>query len=234
MMWRSNACVQCICIIWMLFNCSANADDTKFATKTTVNRAINDVPTASLFVINGNHEASNKKTNIRPSSFQHDNPFDYAHKTNINESSQRNAGDLVLLSKLPVNYHENRYENSETQSIVESQRHKRTTEQDMCSTGECQCKTEAKQFLTVDCNFRQVSILFCIFNGSLLHSFSLYSHTHTQKLIKSVEFERYSCVPHCRTILKLACLISRFCRFCKCADCIEIYLSIKTSCSLNA
>lgn len=164
MMWRSNTCVQFICIIWMLFNCSANADDTKFAKATTVNRPINDVPTASLFVINGNHEASNIKTNIRPSSFQHDNPFDYAHKTNFNESSQRNAGNLVLLSKLPVNYLENPYENSETQSIVESSRHKRTTEQDMCSTGECQCKTEAKQFLTVDCNFRQVSILFRVFS----------------------------------------------------------------------
>lgn len=166
-MWRLNTRVQYICIILMVFNCSVSAEYVRIA---KASNGASDVPTASLFVINGNKETTNVKTDNSTSFQYEERSLNLAYKLNINESSQQNVRNLERLSKLPVNHLENSYENSETRSNIESQRHKRTTEQDLCSTSECQCKTEALQFLTVDCNFRQVSILFLLFSIGFCYS----------------------------------------------------------------
>lgn len=96
-------------------------------------------------------------TNERSSnttSFHDEDKLDYAHQ---NESSQRIGDDIVYLPNSTGYYNEPRNENSDKQSIVESQMHKRAVEpQDICDTNECKCKFETK-FLTVDCHFQQVS-----------------------------------------------------------------------------
>lgn len=191
MMWRPNSFVRYICIILMLFNCSASAEHANFGA-TTVNRAISDVPTASLYVINGNQDVEHVPNETKPSLSQHEDTFDSGHNENIDESSQQNAVNLVLLPKLAINNRKNRAENSETQPMVESQRHKRNSEaQDVCDTAECKCKSESK-FLTVDCHFQHVSILFLILR-SIGFCYSFICSLAPYRIIGC------SYVPHCRT-----------------------------------
>lgn len=117
-------------------------------------------------------ESENERGGNKTSFHEDEDKLDYAHKkmtmtttttaTIINESSQRIGDDIVYLPNQPGPHLENRYENSDAQSIIESQMHKRDAEpQDMCDTNECKCKQETK-FLTVDCHFQQVSTFFVI------------------------------------------------------------------------
>lgn len=167
-MWRPNSFVRNICIIFLLINCSASTEHTKFI-ETTLNRPISDVPTISLYIINGNKNDTRSSSTV-----QHEDTVNSVHNKNIDESSHQNAVDLMLVPKLAVEYRKNRYENSKTRSIGESHRYKRQAEaQDLCKTGECKCKLETK-FLTVDCNFQQVSNLFSILFSVILFFFFLF------------------------------------------------------------
>lgn len=157
----------------MIVNCSVNAEHAKF-TQATVEHLVEQsyVPTdSSLFVISDNKETATENDNdtTKPSFLNNQN--ETIKTSQHNKSSQRAAVDFVLLPEfLSVNYGENRNENSikSNQSIQADprQQHKRMADtQDICDTNECKCKTETK-FLTVDCNFQQVSI----FND---HSFTM-------------------------------------------------------------
>lgn len=175
----------------MIVNCSVNAEHDKF-TQMTVNRlAKRDVPTdGSLFVISNNKTTENNdddSDNIKPSIYN-DNPNDTIEMSQRNESSQRAAVDFVLLPEfLAANSGENRHENSKPNQSIQidpRKQHKRTAEtQDLCDTNECKCKTETK-FLTVDCNFHQVSnftlVFFCrcwsFFISFYGFYFALYRH----------------------------------------------------------
>lgn len=150
MMWRPNSFALHICIILILVNCSACAEHVEFAQVKQVNV---DVPTNNLFAINAINESKNEQSGSQSSS-NDEVKFDYMQKSRINESSQRNEDDIVSLPNQSGYY---RYENSNIQSIFDSQRHERAADpKDMCDTSECKCKHESK-FLTVDCYFQQVS-----------------------------------------------------------------------------
>ncbi|XP_031628449.1 uncharacterized protein LOC116344162 [Contarinia nasturtii] len=155
MMMRPISFVLHICIITIFFNCSICAELRKFAQSTIINHDDDVgivVPTNSLYLIK---ESANVQSHNRSSSYDEDES-DYGRKPIINESSQRIDDDFVSLPNHHIGYYlENRNENSKTQSIVESQKHKRAIEpQDICDTNECKCKFETK-FLTVDCHFQQ-------------------------------------------------------------------------------
>lgn len=148
---RSNSFALHICIILILVNCSACAEHVEFA---QVKQANGDVTANNLFTINAFNESENVHSGNR-SSFNDDDKYDYAQKNSMNESKwQKNEDDAVSLPNQNGYYH---YENSNSQSIADSQRHERAAEpQDMCDTSECKCKLDSK-FLTVDCYFQQVS-----------------------------------------------------------------------------
>lgn len=166
MMMRSNSFVRNICIIWLLyFNCSLCS--------------VSYVPTNSLFAINSIN-GTNVSNDARPLAQRNDDDvtLDYTHKTINNESSQQNAVDFVLLPNSVVNYREYQYENSKLQTAIDEprQQHKRMAEpQDLCDSNECKCKLETK-FLTVDCNFRQVSDFIFVYIpiNPLFSQFSFY------------------------------------------------------------
>lgn len=154
-----------ICIITIiLFYGSVCAEQVKLVQTT----AGMNVP---AHILNGvainNFEDANNERSSGTRSFHDEDKLDYAHK---NESSQGIGDDIVYLPKSTGHSIEHRNENSDTQSIVESQMHKRAVEpQDICDTNECKCKFETK-FLTVDCHFQQVStfIQLAVFIGFLL------------------------------------------------------------------
>lgn len=168
MMKRPISFVLHICIITIiLFNCLICAEQTKLVQKTAgINGPANTLHTTISNFGESENERSDNKT-----SFHDEDTLDYAQKkTNINESSQRIGDDIVYLPNQVGYYIENRNENRDTQSIIESQKHKRAVEpQDICDTNECKCKLETK-FLTVDCHFQQVST----FIESAFHSFYLH------------------------------------------------------------
>lgn len=141
-----------ICIITIiLFYGSVCAEQVKLVQKTV---GIN-VPAPFLNgVVIKNFEDAKNERNSNTTSFYDEDKLDYAHKS---ESSQGIGDDIVYLPKSTEYYNEHRNENSDIQSIVESQMQKRAVEpQDICDTNECKCKFETK-FLTVDCHFQQVS-----------------------------------------------------------------------------
>lgn len=158
-MMRPNSFVlNIICIILILFNCSACADRAIYS-QSTVNDVIKNVPT--LFTINGINSAqyvvdgdnNNDDDDDNGTSVKNVAEIDNAQNQTINGSShQRIEDDFGLIPNHQRNY---RNENSKTQSILESRRLKRTP-QDICETSECKCKLDTK-FLTVDCYFQQVS-----------------------------------------------------------------------------
>ncbi|XP_055305282.1 uncharacterized protein LOC129569986 isoform X1 [Sitodiplosis mosellana] len=145
MMKRPISFVLHICIITtILFYCSICTEQVKLVQTTAgINMPANTLYTAS---ISNFGDAENERSDNISSQ------LDYAHR---NESSQRIGDDIVYLPKSTGYYLENHNENSDTQSTVESQLHKRAVEpQDICDTNECKCKFETK-FLTVDCHFQQ-------------------------------------------------------------------------------
>lgn len=176
MMMRPNSFVlNIICIILILFNCSACADQAIYS-QSTVNDVIKNVPT--LFTINGINSAQYMVDgNDDIEDVDNGTPvknvaeIDNAQNQTINESShQRIEDDFGLIPNHQRNY---RNENSKTQSIFESRRHKRTP-QDICETSECKCKLDTK-FLTVDCYFQQVSQFHSI-DFCMLHFVIHFSH----------------------------------------------------------
>lgn len=156
----------------MIVNCSVNGDHANF-TQTTVNQLTKrDVPTENSFsVINdnktamesdsdGNSDGDDDDDKIQPSLYSN-NQNGILEMSQRNETSHRAAVDFVLLPEfLAANYGENRHENSKPNQSIQidpRQQHKRMAEaKDLCETNECKCKIETK-FLTVDCNFHQVS-----------------------------------------------------------------------------
>lgn len=179
----------------MIVNCSVNAEHAKF-TQTTVKRSSSDVPTdSSLFVISDNKTTTTETDDTKTTTLFFANQDETIKMSERNESSHQQAAvDFVLLPEfLAANYGENRHENSKPNQSIQAdprQQHKRMADtQDMCDTNECKCKIETK-FLTVDCNFQQVSnfnvhsstilfsnsnrIVFCLLFCSLSGPVSMY------------------------------------------------------------
>lgn len=154
------------------------------ASSTSSSSSGGDMPTdTSLFVISDDNKTTATENDVAKSTtlfFNNNDDDDDGEDNGVSdndqdetikisdriESSQRAAAaaavDFVLLPEfLAANYGENRHENSKPNRSIQApdlrQQHKRMADtQDLCDTSECKCKMETK-FLTVDCNFQQVS-----------------------------------------------------------------------------
>lgn len=189
----------------MIVKYSVNAEHAKF-TKTIVKRSaastsngssVDDVPTdSSLFVISDDNKRTTaiknddtKSTTLFFNNNEEDSDIDQDETIKIserNESSQQAAAavDFVLLPEfLATNSGEQPHENSKLNQSMQAdlrQQHKRMADtQDLCDTNECKCKIETK-FLTVDCNFQQVSKIYNV------HTFTRILLSNTNRLYSSL------------------------------------------------